>query len=164
MKRTLELALASGLALMIAGCSSGSSSSSSGASADSSGQPASGSLASRVEPVRFNLAVRCPGVHYLVTKGKSKDEIMGQLQVTDDQIQECEKYVASQPKGFVPPPPPGYVAPAQNAQAGGSGGGSAGAGAKTEAKAGAKTEAKAGAKTEAKAAGSANTPDQKKKQ
>jgi hypothetical protein len=106
-----------------------------------------------VEPVRFDLAVRCPGVHYLVTKGKSKDEIQGQLQVTDDQINECEKYVASQPKGFVPPPPPGYVAPTQNAQAGGSGGGSAGAGGGAGG---------GGAKTEAKAAGSANTKDKKK--
>src|SRR5260370_10905065 len=121
MKRTLELALASGLALVIAGCSSGSSSTSGSAGgAESSGQPGQRSLASRVEPVRFDLAVRCPGVHYLVTKGKSKDEIQGQLQVTDDQINECEKYVASQPKGIVPPPPPGYVAPTQNAQAGGS--------------------------------------------
>ena len=110
MKRTLGLAMGSVLALMVAGCSSGSSTTTS--SGDSSGQPASGSLAAKVEPVRFNLAVRCPGVHYLISKKKSKEEVEGQLNVTDDQIDECEKYVASQPKGFVPPPPAGYVPPA----------------------------------------------------
>ena len=60
MKRKIGLALATGLALLIAGCAS---ESTSGGSAGGSTAPAaSPAVASTAR--NFNLAVKCPGVHW----------------------------------------------------------------------------------------------------
>ncbi|MGA8794071.1 hypothetical protein [Candidatus Binatus sp.] len=99
MKRKIGLALASGLALLVAGCASQSS---------SGGNAAPGSAAPTETTARnFNLAVKCPGVHYLKTKGWSNQQIMQQESVEEQDIPACEQWVQAQPKGYVPPPPPG---------------------------------------------------------
>ncbi|MFZ0886813.1 MAG: hypothetical protein WA005_00030, partial [Candidatus Binataceae bacterium] len=75
----------------------------------------------------FNLEVKCPGVHFLKSHGKTDMEVMQQLQVDQGQIAECEAWAANQPKGYVPPPPAG-VAPAPSA----GGAGAAGAASSTK--------------------------------
>jgi hypothetical protein len=110
MKTTIGLALASGLFVIIAGCATGGSSGGSGA--------AGGSVASAGPDIRnFNLEVKCPGIHYFKTHGKSDSDIMEQLQVEQSDIDTCEAWAAAQPKGYVPPPPPGVVAAAPAAPA-----------------------------------------------
>ncbi len=101
MKTTIGLALASGLFVLVAGCSTG------GAAKTAGG----GTVASAGGEIRnFNLEVKCPGVHYLKTHGKSDSDIMEQLQMEQSDVDACEAWAASQPKGYVPPPPPGVVA------------------------------------------------------
>ena len=110
MKRTIGLALATGLALLIAGCSSQSTSGGgTGGPGGAAGAPAGGSAA--VSTARnFNLAVKCPGVHWEKKHGWSDQQIMQQESVEAEDIPACEQWVQAQPKGYVPPPPGGTVA------------------------------------------------------
>jgi hypothetical protein len=106
MKRKIGLALATGLALLIAGCAS---QSTSGGSAGGSTAPAAApAVASTAR--NFNLAVKCPGVHWEKTHGWSNEQIMQQESLEADDIPACEQWVAAQPKGYVPPPANGAVA------------------------------------------------------
>ena len=109
MKRKIGLALATGLALLIAGCASQSSSGGGGAPGKESSAPApTGAAASTAR--NFNLAVKCPGVHWEKTHGWSNQQIMQQESLEADDIPACEQWVQAQPKGYVPPPPGGTVA------------------------------------------------------
>src|ERR1035437_8511318 len=68
MKRKIGFALASGLALLVAGCANQSS---------SGGNAAPGSAAPTSSTARnFNLSVKCPGVHWEKTHGWSNQQIM----------------------------------------------------------------------------------------
>ena len=71
MKRKIGLALAAGLALLVAGCSSQGGGSSSGGSAGAPAQAPAVASTSR----NFNLAVKCPGVHWEKTHGWSDQQI-----------------------------------------------------------------------------------------
>jgi len=114
MKRKIGLALATGLALLIAGCSSQSTSGgSTGGSSTAGGStagapPVTGAAATTAR--NFNLAVKCPGVHWEKTHGWSNSQIMQQESLEEDDIPACEQWVQAQPKGYVPPPPGGAVA------------------------------------------------------
>lgn len=109
MKRKIGLALATGLALLIAGCASQSTSGGSTAAGGAAGAPpATGAAATTAR--NFNLAVKCPGVHWEKTHGWSNAQIMQQESLEEDDIPACEQWVKEQPKGYVPPPPPGTVA------------------------------------------------------
>jgi hypothetical protein len=105
MKRKIGLALATGLALLIAGCASQSSSSGGAAGGPA---PAAGPVAATSR--NFNLAVKCPGVHWEKTHGWSTQQIMQQESLDEQDIPACEQWVQAQPKGYVPPPPGGTVA------------------------------------------------------
>ena len=110
MKRKIGLALATGLALLIAGCA-GQSSSGGGAGGGGGGSstpPPTGAAATTAR--NFNLAVKCPGVHWEKTHGWSNQQIMQQESLEEDDIPACEQWVQAQPKGYVPPPPGGAVA------------------------------------------------------
>jgi len=99
MKRKIGLALASGLALLVAGCANQSS---------SGGNAAPGSAAPTSSTSRnFNLSVKCPGVHWEKTHGWTNQQIMQQESLDESDIPACEQWVQAQPKGYVPPPPPG---------------------------------------------------------
>jgi hypothetical protein len=114
MKRKIGLALATGLALLIAGCSSQSTSGGStggGAAGAPAGNPAVASTARN-----FNLAVKCPGVHWEKKHGWSDQQIMQQESLEAEDIPACEQWVQAQPKGYVPPPP-GGTAPAKGPSA-----------------------------------------------
>jgi hypothetical protein len=104
MKRKIGLAMATGLALLVAGCA-GQSTSGGGGSATPA-PPAAVTSTSR----NFNLAVKCPGVHWEKTHGWSNEQIMEQESLEADDIPACEQWVQAQPKGYVPPPPGGAVA------------------------------------------------------
>jgi len=107
MKRKIGLALATGLALLIAGCSG--QSTSGGSAGGAAGAPASNTAA--VSTARnFNLAVKCPGVHWEKKHGWSDQQIMQQESVEAEDIPACEQWVQAQPKGYVPPPPGGSMA------------------------------------------------------
>jgi hypothetical protein len=110
MKRKIGLALATGLALLIAGCASQSSSGGGGGAPgkESSAPAPTGAAASTAR--NFNLAVKCPGVHWEKTHGWSNQQIMQQESLEEDDIPACEQWVQAQPKGYVPPPPGGTVA------------------------------------------------------
>ena len=109
MKRKIGLALATGLALLIAGCASESSSGGASSSGKESSAPApTGAAASTAR--NFNLAVKCPGVHWEKKHGWSDQQIMQQESVEEEDIPACEQWVQAQPKGYVPPPPGGTVA------------------------------------------------------
>ena len=110
MKRKIGLALATGLALLIAGCASQSSSGGGGGAPgkESSAPAPTGAAASTAR--NFNLAVKCPGVHWEKTHGWSNQQIMQQESLEEDDIPACEQWVQAQPKGYVPPPPGGAVA------------------------------------------------------
>jgi len=117
MKRTMGYALASGLALLVAGCAQMGGASSGGASSPAAGgtQTASAGAVAR----DFNLQVKCPGIHLEKTKLKwDDDKIMSHENVTPDDIASCEAFTASQPKGYVPPPPGGTAAAAPAATGG----------------------------------------------
>jgi len=113
MKRKIGLALGAGLALFVAGCSSQGGGEKfpagpgqTGSEATRAGNPAASSATAR----NFNLAVKCPGVHWEKTHGWSNEKIMEQESLEADDIPACEQWVQAQPKGYVPPPPPGTVA------------------------------------------------------
>ena len=115
MKGTIGFVLASGLALLVAGCANTGGSSapaaSAGAVAAGAGGGPAGSEGSATR--NFNLAVKCPGVHYLKTHGWTEQQIMQQESLTEaSDIPACEEWVAHQPKGYVPAPPPGSVSAA----------------------------------------------------
>lgn len=101
MKRKIGLALASGLALLVAGCAT--QGGTGGAAGSAAPAPAETTSTAR----NFNLAVKCPGVHYLKKKGWSDQQIMQQESIEQEDIPACEQWVAAQPKGYVPPPPAG---------------------------------------------------------
>jgi hypothetical protein len=119
MKRKIVLALASGLALFVAGCASqgGSSTASTGGGGTTAAAPAAGGEAVSSTARNFNLAVKCPGVHWEKTHGWSNQQIMQQESLDEQDIPACEQWVQAQPKGYVPPPPGGTVA--QKAPSGG---------------------------------------------
>jgi hypothetical protein len=121
MKRKIGLALAAGLALLVAGCASqGSSGGSSGGGGGGGGMPAASQNPSVANTSKnFNLAVKCPGVHYLKKKGWSDQQIMQQESVDEEDIPACEQWVQAQPKGYVPPPPGGAAPAGAPAPAGG---------------------------------------------
>ena len=108
MKRKIGLALATGLALLIAGCASQSSSGGGAPGKESSAPAPTGAAATTAR--NFNLAVKCPGVHWEKTHGWSNEQIMQQESLEADDIPACEQWVQAQPKGYVPPPPGGTVA------------------------------------------------------
>jgi hypothetical protein len=114
MKRKIGLALATGLALLVAGCAS---QSSSGPSAGGGGttNPAMQNPNVAATSKNFNLAVKCPGVHWEKKHGWSDQQIMQQESVEQEDIPACEQWVQAQPKGYVPPPPGGGPAPAGGA-------------------------------------------------
>ena len=118
MKLTVGLTLASGLALLVAGCAgAGGGSGSSGGGEGSAGDTKQ--IASAAGVRDFNLQVKCPGIHLEKTKLKwDDDKIMTHENVTPDEIASCERFTASQPKGYVPPPPGG--SPSAQASGGGS--------------------------------------------
>jgi hypothetical protein len=116
MKRKIGLALATGLALLVAGCSSQSGGSSGGGGASSAAAPPAAAASTARN---FNLAVKCPGVHWEKTHGWSNQQIMQQESLEEDDIPACEQWVQAQPKGYVPPPANGAVA-AKAPAAGGS--------------------------------------------
>jgi len=101
MKLKFGLVLATGLALLVAGCASQSSSGGSGAA-----PPEAVASTSR----NFNLAIKCPGVHWEKTHGWTNEQIMEQESLDEGDIPACEQWVQAQPKGYVPPPPGGAMA------------------------------------------------------
>jgi hypothetical protein len=106
MRRTIGLLLASGLAMLVAGCAS----TGGGTTAGTTPAAGGGAAAAPTESMRnFNLRVKCPGVHTLKLHGWTDQQIQAQLSVEPDEISACEKWVAEQPKGYVPPPPPGVT-------------------------------------------------------
>src|SRR5271156_5200282 len=105
MKRKIGLALATGLALLLAGCST---QSTSGGSAGGSAAPPPAAVASTSR--NFNLAVKCPGVHWEKTHGWTDQKIMDQESLDSQDLPACEQWVQAQPKGYVPPPPGGPIA------------------------------------------------------
>jgi hypothetical protein len=112
MKGTIGFVLASGLALLIAGCATGGGTS---APASSGGAAAAGAGGGEEASAtrNFNLAVKCPGVHYLKTHGWTEQQIMQQESLTEaSDIPACEEWVAHQPKGYVPAAPPGSISAA----------------------------------------------------
>lgn len=117
MKRKIGLALATGLALLVAGCASQSSSGEKfPAGPGQTGSEATRNVSVSETSKNFNLAVKCPGVHYLKKHGLSDQQIMQQENVEQEDIPACEQWVQAQPKGYVPPPPAGgHPAPAGGA-------------------------------------------------
>ena len=110
MKRTIGFALASGLAVLVAGCApSGGGAGAPAGGGESSAAGAGAAGADRTTGMRdFNLQVKCPGIHLEKTKLKwDDDKIMSHENVTPEEIASCEAFTASQPKGYVPPPPSG---------------------------------------------------------
>ncbi|HVO94189.1 MAG TPA: hypothetical protein VMT22_15175 [Terriglobales bacterium] len=105
MKRTIGFALATGLALLVAGCAN----EGGGAAAGGAGGATAGTAQAQPGATRnFNLAVKCPGVHYLKKKGWTDQQIMEQESLTTAaDIPACEEWVAHQPKGYVPGAPAG---------------------------------------------------------
>jgi hypothetical protein len=120
MKRKIGLALAAGLAMLVAGCAN-----QGGGEKFPAGPGQTGSDATRggesTTSRNFNLAVKCPGVHWEKTHGWSNQQIMQQESLEEQDIPACEQWVQAQPKGYVPPPPPGTV-PAKGTTGGGAGG------------------------------------------
>src|SRR5882724_3329405 len=106
MRRMIGFALASVLALLVAGCAG-----QGGGEKFPAGPGETSSAAVRANvPAatrNFNLAVKCPGVHWEKTHGWSNQQIMQQESLDEADIPACEQWVAAQPKGYVPPPPPG---------------------------------------------------------
>ena len=119
MRRKIGFALASGLALLVAGCAG----QGGGSAAPGPGDTSSAATRSSVPAAarNFNLAVKCPGVHWEKTHGWSNAQIMQQESLDESDIPACEQWVQAQPKGYVPPPPPGTTAAAKPAPAAGGG-------------------------------------------
>jgi hypothetical protein len=120
MRRMIGFALASGLALLVAGCAG----QGGGAAAPGPGDTSSAAVRSNVPAAtrNFNLAVKCPGVHWEKQHGWSNSQIMQQESLDENDIPACEQWVAAQPKGYVPPPPAGTTAAAQKPPAPAGGG------------------------------------------
>ena len=121
MKRKIGLALAAGLALLVAGCAS---QGGAGGEKFPAGPGQTGSEATRTSGEsstarNFNLAVKCPGVHWEKAHGWSNQQIMQQESIEEQDIPACEQWVQAQPKGYVPPPPPGTPMAAKAPAAGG---------------------------------------------
>jgi hypothetical protein len=115
MKLKIGLVLAAGLALCVAGCGSQGGGSSGGAGGPAGNAGAANQSASvGATSKNFNLAVKCPGVHWEKVHGWSDQQIMQQESVEEEDIPACEQWVQAQPKGYVPPPPAGS-APANGA-------------------------------------------------
>src|SRR5580658_5992890 len=118
MKRTIGFALASGLALLVAGCAqmgggTGASGGGGEASAPGTGGGATQTASANAAMRDFNLQVKCPGIHLEKTKLKwGDDKIEEHENVTPDEIASCEAFTAAQPKGYVPPAPGGTAAAA----------------------------------------------------
>jgi hypothetical protein len=131
MKRTIGFALATGLAFLVAGCAGGAGGSAGGGGAsggaEGSASAGGGQTASNNAAVRdFNLQVKCPGIHLEKNKLKwDNDKIETHENVTEDEINQCESFTASQPKGYIPNAPGGA---APGPQAAGSGAGAAAGG------------------------------------
>ena len=128
MKRTIGLALASGLAFLVAGCAAGGgggTGASPGSDTQATADAQTKQQAAANSGVRdFNLQVKCPGIHLEKSKLKwDDDKIESHENVTAEEIANCEAFTASQPKGYVPPPPGG--AATANAGGGASSGGAA---------------------------------------
>jgi len=124
MKRTIGFALASGLAILVAGCAgtSGGAGAPAGGGESASAAGSNAQTASATGMRDFNLQVKCPGIHLEKTKLKwDDDKIMSHENVTPEDIAACEAFTASQPKGYVPPPP-GQAAMVGNATGAGPGG------------------------------------------
>ncbi len=126
MKRTIGFALASGLAFLVTGCAGMGGSSGGGGASGAGGAGGSASAggsqtASNNAAVRdFNLQVKCPGIHLEKNKLKwDNDKIETHENVTEDEINQCESFTASQPKGYIPNAP-GGAAPGPQASGGGS--------------------------------------------
>ncbi len=119
MRRKIGLALASGLALLVAGCAG----QGGGAAAPGPGDTSSAATRSSAPAAtrNFNLAVKCPGVHWEKTHGWSNSQIMQQESLDEGDIPACEQWVQAQPKGYVPPPPAGTTAAAKPAPQSGGG-------------------------------------------
>jgi hypothetical protein len=125
MKRKIGLALAAGLALLVAGCAGqGGGSGGGGGGGGSAGAAPAGPASTTSR--NFNLAVKCPGVHWEKTHGWSNQQIMQQESLEEQDIPACEQWVQAQPKGYVPPPPPGTVASKGATGGGGAAGGPSG--------------------------------------
>ena len=108
MKRKIGLALATGLALLVAGCASQSSSGEKfPAGPGQTGEATRNNPQASSTARNFNLAVKCPGVHWEKSHGWSNDKIMQQESIEEEDIPACEQWVQAQPKGYVPPPPGG---------------------------------------------------------
>jgi hypothetical protein len=118
MKRTIGFALASGLALLVAGCAQTGGGAGAPAGGGEGSAPAASAggaqTAAASSAVRdFNLQVKCPGIHLEKTKLKwDDDKIMSHENVTTEEIASCEAFTAAQPKGYVPPAPGGTAAAA----------------------------------------------------
>ncbi|MGH7865946.1 MAG: hypothetical protein ACREQB_13220 [Candidatus Binataceae bacterium] len=118
MKRTFEVALASAVLLLVAGCAamSGGGGSAAGTQSGAAGAGVVAAATGQGNVRDFNLQVKCPGVAYLKKQGWSDEQILAQLNMDANQIPACVQWVESQPKGFVPPPP-GGAAPAAGEKA-----------------------------------------------
>ncbi len=111
MKRKIGLALAAGLALFVAGCAGQGGGGSFPSGPGQTGPEATRSSTQVSSTARnFNLAVKCPGVHWEKTHGWSDQQIMQQESLDQEDIPACEQWVQAQPKGYVPPPPGGAMA------------------------------------------------------
>jgi len=111
MKGKIGLTLATGLALLIAGCASQGGGAPFPAGPGQTGSEATRSSTQASTTARnFNLAVKCPGVHWEKTHGWSDQQIMQQESLDQADIPACEQWVQAQPKGYVPPPPGGAMA------------------------------------------------------
>jgi hypothetical protein len=122
MKTRVGLAFASGLFIAVAGCAStggGGTATTATGPAVETGQTIKVTAAQSDKPIArtFNVAVKCPGVAYLKKKGWSDQEIMQQLQLMQNEVGNCQAFVADRPKGYVPPPPGGTAATAVQAPA-----------------------------------------------
>lgn len=122
MKRTIGLALATGLALLVAGCGAGQMGSQPPSGpGDTSSAATRSSVVAPAATRNFNLAVKCPGVHWEKVHKWSDEQIMQQESIDQGDIPACEQWVAAQPKGYVPPPPGGATASAKPAAPAGGG-------------------------------------------
>ncbi len=111
MKRAFEVAVASAVVLLIAGCAAVTGSepqSTAGKGAGAAVAAATGGGGVR----DFNIQVKCPGVAYLKKQGWSDEQIVAQLSMDADQIPACVQWMESQPRGFVPAPVGGAAPPA----------------------------------------------------
>ncbi|HUO04098.1 MAG TPA: hypothetical protein VMU16_02765 [Candidatus Binataceae bacterium] len=108
MKRLIGLTLAAGLVICLAGCA---------AEEGGAGGAAAGGEAVPDTARNFNLAVKCPGIHWQKSHGWSNEKIMEHESVDEGDIDACEKWEKAQEKGYVPAAAGGGAAPAAGAPA-----------------------------------------------